>query len=57
MDISQVNASGSGIDVDFIAYGPFGSAAAGCGALTAANTVDCSYSSSANETATITGAV
>jgi gliding motility-associated-like protein len=57
MDISQVNASGSGIDVDFITYGPFGSAAAGCGALTAGNIVDCSYSSSANETATITGAV
>ena len=57
MDISQVNASGSGIDVDFIAYGPFGSVAGGCGALTSGNTVDCSYSSAANETATITGAV
>ena len=57
MDISQVNASGSGIDVDFIAYGPFGSAAGGCGSLTSGNTVDCSYSSSANETATIIGAV
>ena len=28
MDISQVDASGSGIDVDFIAYGPFSSATA-----------------------------
>ena len=57
MDISQVDANGSGIDVDFIAYGPFGSATGGCGSLTSGNTVDCSYSTAANETATIPGAV
>lgn len=56
MDISQVDGNGSGIDVDFIAYGPFGSPTGGCGSLTSGNTVDCSYSTAANETAVIPSA-
>lgn len=42
-------------DIDFICYGPFSSATAPCsGQLTAANTVDCSYSSSSTETCNMT---
>ena len=56
--ISQVDNNGSGIDVDFIAWGPFGSPTGPCTAgLTSGNTVDCSYSTAATETANITGAV
>ena len=46
-----------GNDVDFICWGPFTSPNANCGNLTAANTVDCSYSASASETVTINGAI
>lgn len=52
-----VNNTGTGIDVDFIMYGPFASATGGCASgLTAGNTVDCSYSAAATETANIVGA-
>lgn len=51
-----INGTGTGIDVDFIMYGPFASVGAGCGALTAGNTVDCSFSAAATETANIVGA-
>ncbi|MGZ3919002.1 MAG: hypothetical protein ACXVPB_09075, partial [Bacteroidia bacterium] len=44
-------------DIDFICYGPFSSLSGNCGNLTAANTVGCSYSSSASETLTINNAV
>ncbi|MBA3664967.1 MAG: PKD domain-containing protein [Bacteroidetes bacterium] len=47
----------AGQDIDFIAYGPFGSLSGNCGNLTAANTVGCSYSGSATETLTINNAV
>jgi hypothetical protein len=58
ISISQVNASGVGKDVDFILWGPFTSPTAPCTAqLTAAKIVDCSYSGSATETATIPTAV
>ncbi len=40
-------------DIDFICYGPFTSLLNVCDQLTAANTVDCSYSGSATETVTI----
>jgi hypothetical protein len=40
-------------DIDYICYGPFNTLAGNCGNLTAANTVDCSYSGSASETLTI----
>ncbi len=47
---------GDGLDVDFIAYGPFTEAESNCGDLTAANTVDCSYSAAAIEEFTIPNA-
>ncbi|MBI3519967.1 MAG: hypothetical protein HY062_11495, partial [Bacteroidetes bacterium] len=53
----RANGTGSGIDVDFICYGPFSSPTGGCGSLTAGNTVDCSYSTSASEVCTIPSAV
>ena len=46
-----------GSDVDFICWGPFTSATGNCGNLTAANTVDCSFSASATETCTINNAI
>jgi gliding motility-associated-like protein len=56
--ITQVNGSGTGIDVDFNLWGPFTSQAAGCAAIAAgtAPNVDCSYSAAAQEDADITGA-
>lgn len=47
--ISQTNNNGNGIDVDFIAWGPFTSVAQGCGALSTNNDVDCSFSTAAVE--------
>ena len=44
-------------DVDFICWGPFASLAGCCNSLTAANIVDCSYSSSPTETCQIVGAI
>jgi len=60
--ISQVDGNGSGIDVDFILYGPYASlpAATGdCGnmGIPAGEIEDCSYSTAATETANIVGAV
>lgn len=61
----QVSQSGSiniaiagsgGGDVDFICWGPFTSQNSACGNLTAANTIDCSYSASATETCVIPNA-
>lgn len=55
--ISQANANGSGLDVDFAVWGPFVSLAAGCGNPFPPGTpVDCSYSTSATETAHIPNA-
>jgi gliding motility-associated-like protein len=57
--ISQTNAAGVGIDVDFAAWGPFTSQAAGCTSI-AANpvpTIDCSYSTAAIETVDIPNAL
>ena len=59
INISQENAAGNGIDVDFNLWGPFNSLADGCVAIangTAPN-VDCSYSPSATEQANIVGAL
>ncbi|TQD33367.1 fibronectin type III domain-containing protein, partial [Haloflavibacter putidus] len=47
---------GDGLDVDFIAYGPFDTVEDNCNALTLANVVDCSYSADSVETMTINGA-
>ncbi len=46
-----------GSDVDFICWGPFTSPTGNCGNLTAANTIDCSFSASATETCTINNAI
>lgn len=59
IDISQQNASGTGLDVDFILWGPFSSlnsACAGANPFPAGSAVDCSYSANATETATIPNA-
>ena len=50
----------AGSDIDFIIWGPFANLAAAqanCGSLSAAQTVDCSYSSTNNETPSIPNAV
>ena len=51
-----IGGTGGG-DVDFICWGPFTSPTGNCGNLTAANTVDCSFSASATETCTINNAI
>ena len=59
INISQQNASGTGLDVDFILWGPFSSlnsACAGANPFPAGSAVDCSYSANATETATIPNA-
>ena len=54
----DINIAGTGGgDVDFICWGPFTSATGGCGNLTAANTIDCSFSASPTETCNIASAV
>lgn len=53
----SLQATLSGIhDIDFICYGPFSTLTGICNNLTAGNTIDCSYSSSATETLTIPNA-
>ncbi|MGV3461723.1 MAG: gliding motility-associated C-terminal domain-containing protein [Flavobacterium sp.] len=48
--VSQTLIGGGGIDVDFIAYGPFTGPTAGCASgLVSANMKDCSYSTAAVE--------
>ncbi|MCC6371278.1 MAG: gliding motility-associated C-terminal domain-containing protein [Bacteroidia bacterium] len=49
--------AGPGQDVDFICWGPFNSLAGICNSLTAANTIDCSYSASYTETLNIVSGV
>lgn len=57
--ISQVNAAGNGIDVDFIAWGPFDGPPPICGpaSLNPGTQVGCSYSPIAVETFTIANAI
>lgn len=61
VNISQTtgpNGTGSGIDVDFILWGPFTSPTGACTAgLTSGNTRACSFSSSTTESFNLTGAV
>jgi gliding motility-associated-like protein len=52
-NISQVNTGGAGIDVDFIAWGPFGSMTNACNNL-GGSAADCSYSPAPTETMTLT---
>jgi len=56
-NISQQSNNGVPIDVDFVLWGPFASQAAMCSGYSAGNIVDCSYSTAAIETATITNAI
>ncbi len=59
-NISQVNTSGTGIDVDFAIWGPYTSLNAACAGANpfpaGSGTVDCSYSSAAVESASIPNA-
>ncbi len=56
LDIEISNSNNE--DIDFILFGPFADQTTPCTALlTAGNTVDCSYSTTATETANIVGAV
>lgn len=48
--------STSGMDVDFICWGPFPTVSGNCDNLTAANTVDCSFSASPTENCLIPSA-
>lgn len=55
--ISQQSTTGTGLDVDFIVWGPFNSLSASCTGISAANIVDCSYSIAPIEVANIPNAV
>jgi subtilisin-like proprotein convertase family protein len=54
--ITQENAAGTPLDVDFVIWGPFASQSVMCTGLTAANIVDCSYSAAATEIVNIPNA-
>ncbi len=56
--ITQTSNGGSGIDVDFIMWGPFSSTSNACATITTATAaVDCSYSTAAQEDANIPNAI
>lgn len=54
--IEQTDASGTGIDVDFVCFGPYPSLASACGTIPGGAVEDCSYSAAAVEDCDITGA-
>ena len=54
--LTQTNAAGTLIDVDFALYGPFSSASAGCPIDATTPQVDCSYSGSGTENIDIASA-
>jgi Secretion system C-terminal sorting domain len=54
--IAQNNLSGTAIDVDFVAWGPFTSTLDACANIASTNTISCSYSGAAVETCTINNA-
>ncbi|WP_397364411.1 gliding motility-associated C-terminal domain-containing protein [Olleya sp. R77988] len=54
--LEQTSLTGNLIDIDFIVWGPFSAQDAGCFDLLSQNIEDCSYSATATETVTITGA-
>lgn len=56
INISQTSSSGVGLDVDFVAWGPFNSQAAICNGIAANNIVDCSYSAAPVESFDIANA-
>jgi gliding motility-associated-like protein len=55
--INQTAAGGSGIDVDFVMFGPYNTLNQACNTIPGGNVVDCSYSTAAVETANIPSAV
>lgn len=55
--ISQTSSGGSGIDVDFVMFGPYSSLNQACSNIPGGNVVSCSYSTAATETAVIPNAV
>jgi len=55
LDLQMSNSAG--VDIDFICWGPFTSASAGCASGLSGSAVDCSYSTAATETCTIPNAV
>lgn len=57
IQIEQTDLSGSGIDVDFVLFGPYPSLAAACATIPGGSVEDCSYSTAAIEQADITGGV
>lgn len=58
INISQTDAFGGGIDIDFDLWGPFSNLSVGCAAVAAgtAPSIDCSYSAAFTEQANIVGA-
>lgn len=55
--IEQTSSGGSGIDVDFVMFGPYNTLSAACSVIPGGNVVSCSYSTAAIETATIPNAI
>lgn len=55
--IEQTSTGGSGIDVDFVLFGPYNTLNQACATIPGGNIVDCSYSTAAVETAVIPNAV
>ncbi|WP_329805374.1 T9SS type B sorting domain-containing protein [Flavobacterium facile] len=53
LQISQTNASGTGLDVDFALYGPFSTTNNLCSNINNATLVDCSYSTAALENVSV----
>jgi len=54
IQIEQTSTGGSGIDVDFVLFGPYSSLAAACATIPGGPVEDCSYSTAAIEYADIT---
>jgi hypothetical protein len=54
---TQADLNGTGLDVDFICYGPFTNTDDYCNMLTSANTLDCSFSENFIESFTIPNAI
>ncbi|PIB33494.1 hypothetical protein BFP78_04345 [Gaetbulibacter sp. 5U11] len=53
--LAQTNDAGTGLDIDFIVWGPFPGQEAGCFDLLPDTIADCSFSGTATETITLTG--
>ncbi|MDQ3049162.1 MAG: T9SS type A sorting domain-containing protein [Bacteroidota bacterium] len=57
INISQLDGAGTGLDVDFICWGPFTTPSSGCSSGLTGSAVDCSYSTSFMETVNVPGAI